>query len=87
MTGCWHRDNTRITKGRRKNWNMVSVGCQEARCLLEFVDFFFVWMCVYFYSICKCIELRHASVHIWEIIRAGLDMSMCAHVQMWKNNA
>lgn len=85
MTGSWLRDNTRITKERKKNRNQLSVGRQEARCLLGFGYFSSLTVCVY--SMCMWSDFSHGCVHIWEIMYAGLDASMCAHMQMCKNNA
>lgn len=36
---------------------------------------------------CMCSVFSHACAHIWQIMCAGLDAGMCAHIQMSKNNA
>lgn len=68
MTGCWHCDNVRITKERKKKWSKLSMGRQEDRCLLGFGDF------------CSCVRVCVKTAWACECVQSCLRAHMGNHV-------
>lgn len=70
-----------MTKERKKNWNKLSMGCQEARCLLGLGDFCFRRSaCVCMNTVCACASVfSHACMCTYGRSCVPALMQACVH--------